>query len=466
MHRLSIPRLIAPICITAIGAAATLDWRLLSELTPRDITGLSLLVGLGLLAEYLAIPVLIGSRKNTHSITFLLLYACVLMFGPAATTLATGLIYLIALILITPQEPRRAAFNVAQHVLGSSIAGLAFVVAGGTHAGTGFSFSLLPFAAYVLTWSASNILIAGRAIAYLQGIAFGEVVSKLVGRWGGNIVYDLLATPVSVVIALAYAELGPLGLVLVIFPLLMIRRSYMTTYQLQQANRDLLKALVKAIETRDPYTSGHSLRVSSLAARLARRLHLSTRRIEDIETAALLHDVGKIEAIYTDILEKPGGLSHAEMEIIKSHVDKGVELLTSLSSFNQDIIDAVKHHHERYDGSGYPDGIAGEIIPLGARIIKICDAVDAMLSDRPYRKALNMPEVREQLMLFSEREFDPYLVSIVFRDSLLEEHQEAVGDQLDTGNEERQSSSKTGGYAIGSNAQAMGVRRILGQGGG
>ena len=117
-------------------------------------------------------------------------------------------------------------------------------------------------------------------------------------------------------------------------------------------------------------------------------------RIERIETAALLHDIGKIEAIYTEILKKPGDLSKEEREIIESHVTKGVELLTSLGSFPKEIIDAVRHHHEREDGKGYPDGIAGRQILLGARIIKVVDAIDAMLSDRPYRKALSIDELK------------------------------------------------------------------------
>ncbi len=136
---------------------------------------------------------------------------------------------------------------------------------------------------------------------------------------------------------------------------------------------------------------------------------------------------------------KPTGLSREEREIIESHVTKGVELLSSISSFPDDVIDAVQHHHETYDGRGYPYGLRGEQIPIGARIISACDAIDAMLSDRPYRRALDLPEVRRQLIAYSGSQFDPNLVEVILRDDLLEAHAAELRQDRDLGRQERPS---------------------------
>ena len=246
--------------------------------------------------------------------------------------------------------------------------------------------------------------------------------ARLVGRTGTNLIYDIWVSPIAIAVAFLYLQLWVLGLPLIVLPLLFIRHAYLTILQLQQANRDLLKALVKAIETRDPYTSGHSIRVAALALRIADAMGLSPKRLNDIETAAMLHDIGKIEAVYTEILGKPDHLTDEEREIIESHVTKGVELLEQLSSFPTEVVAGVRGHHERVDGRGYPEGLKGGEIPIAARIIKVCDAVDAMLSDRPYRKALDLPAVREQLEIYSGSQFDPEVVKAVLAGSLIEKH--------------------------------------------
>jgi putative nucleotidyltransferase with HDIG domain len=232
-------------------------------------------------------------------------------------------------------------------------------------------------------------------------------------------------------------ELKALGLLVVILPLLFIRHAYLTIQDLQRANRDLLKALVKAMETRDPYTSGHSLRVASLAVRIAESMGFAPAKQKDVETAALLHDIGKIEAVYTEILGKPSSLTEQERVIIESHVTKGVELLEQLSSFSRDVIAAVKGHHERVDGKGYPEGLKGREIPPAASIIKVCDAIDAMLSDRPYRKALSLAQVREQLVMYTGTQFDVEVVRAAIEDNVLEAHQAEISLQRREQNQNR-----------------------------
>jgi putative nucleotidyltransferase with HDIG domain len=153
---------------------------------------------------------------------------------------------------------------------------------------------------------------------------------------------------------------------------------------------------------------------------------LPQRRLDRIEQSALLHDIGKIDAIYTEILKKPDSLSSEERSIIESHVTKGVELLQTLSSVPAAVIADVRHHHERVDGKGYPDGLRGKDIPLGARIIKVSDAIDAMLSDRPYRNALDLDTVRRELTLYSGSQFDEEVVQAIIDTDVLESHRAEV----------------------------------------
>jgi putative nucleotidyltransferase with HDIG domain len=139
------------------------------------------------------------------------------------------------------------------------------------------------------------------------------------------------------------------------------------------------------------------MRVSQLAQRIAEELGLNRMAVDQIANAALLHDIGKIEAVYTEILRKPDSLTPEERAIMESHVTRGVKLLRDLSSVPEEVVRIVRHHHEREDGNGYPDGLLAHEIPIGSKIIVLCDAVDAMLSDRPYRDALPLSAVLEQL---------------------------------------------------------------------
>lgn len=211
-----------------------------------------------------------------------------------------------------------------------------------------------------------------------------------------------------------------------VLPLLLIRYSYLSKVQLQQANRDLLKVLIKVIETRDPYTSGHSLRVSNLARLIAEDLGLPRRHVEQVETAGLLHDIGKIDAIFASIIQKPSDLTEDELRVIKTHAVKGAEFLKSMTSLNDAVIEGVRHHHERYDGKGYPDRLRGDAIPLYSRIIMICDAIDAMLSDRPYRSALPVEAVERELLRCAGTQFDPEITRVIVRHGTLSRARELV----------------------------------------
>lgn len=171
---------------------------------------------------------------------------------------------------------------------------------------------------------------------------------------------------------------------------------------------NLIEVLMAAIEEKDPYTKGHSDRVAELTDILCRSIILSVDQKNQLHMAAHLHDLGKIY-IPNDVLNKPGKLSPSEWATIKTHPDIGYRLLSKVNGF-ESIADIVKHHHERWDGTGYPDGLKACKIPLGSRIIALADAIDAMLTVRPYRKALTISECIDELDKGSGIQFDPGLV--------------------------------------------------------
>ncbi len=167
-------------------------------------------------------------------------------------------------------------------------------------------------------------------------------------------------------------------------------------------------SLAKAVDARDVYTGSHSERVADLAARIAVRMGLSDETVELTRLAGSLHDLGKL-AIPEEILRKPGPLSETERLVLERHPQIGFRMLESLGV--DPVADWVLHHHERWDGSGYPDGVGGDEIPLGARIIFVADAYDAMTSDRVYRGRLTDDQAIAELARCSGTQFDPEIVA-------------------------------------------------------
>lgn len=182
---------------------------------------------------------------------------------------------------------------------------------------------------------------------------------------------------------------------------------------LHESYLSTIHALASAIEVKDPYTKGHSDAVARCAAKIAKRLGLSPHEIEGIEVAAILHDVGKI-GIQEDILNKPGKLDDEEWKEVKKHPESSMKILEGIN-FPWDIKPIVYAHHERYDGNGYPNGLKGEEVPLGARILGVADLYDAMISDRAYRKGLRKEVVIEELKRVSGTQIDPEIGKVFIK---------------------------------------------------
>jgi len=177
--------------------------------------------------------------------------------------------------------------------------------------------------------------------------------------------------------------------------------------QLRKSNLDAIMALTEALAAKDPYTRGHSERVSLYSMLLSEKLGLTSEEIDGVYIASYLHDVGKI-GIHEDILNKPGRLTEEEFEQVKAHAHISSQIVSQIPNLSH-IAYVVRHHHERHDGGGYPDGLSGDEIPLGSRILAIVDAFDCMTSDRPYRKAHRPEEALLEIKRCAGRQFNPEL---------------------------------------------------------
>lgn len=185
------------------------------------------------------------------------------------------------------------------------------------------------------------------------------------------------------------------------------------TDEIRETFLGALMALAAALDAKDSYTNGHSKRVSELAVTIGCELGLASAAIDKIRFAGLVHDIGKI-GVPEEILLKPGKLTDEEFDRIKEHSAAGEKILKPIIR-DQEILAIVRYHHERYSGGGYPDGIKKEDIPLGARIMAVADAYDAMTSNRSYREALSPEKARSQLLANRGSQFDPELVDLFIK---------------------------------------------------
>jgi HD-GYP domain-containing protein (c-di-GMP phosphodiesterase class II) len=180
----------------------------------------------------------------------------------------------------------------------------------------------------------------------------------------------------------------------------------------QQSHVGAVRALAAAVDARDPATQDHSRNVAVLSVEVARELGLEDSRVRLLEAAALMHDVGKI-GVPDDILRKAGPLTDDERVRVAEHPALGERILSSTSE--RQMLPWVRHHHERWDGTGYPDHLRAIEIPLESRILAVCDAYDAMVSDRPYRPALSVEEAAAELEAGMGTQFDPSVVEVFLR---------------------------------------------------
>jgi putative nucleotidyltransferase with HDIG domain len=344
----------------------------------------------------------VGSTSFVIHIAAGVIFGC---FWGGAITAAGTVIWLGSLRV----APIKLGFNVCQRVLSIGLGSLVYTYSGGISPPVSLAESLFPFLLLSLTYFLVNSACVSAWLSIGSERTFREIWS-LNSR--GVIGYDVAASSIALLLAWVYRDWGLVGLFIAVLPTLVVRHVYVMYRELQESSRELLEVMVKSIEARDPYTSGHSLRVRMLSRAIALELGLSIKELEEIETAALLHDVGKIHEEFAPLLRKESRLTPEETALMQTHAEKSAELVAIVSKFRGTIQESVRHHHERWDGQGYPSGLGGEDIPLGSRIILIADTIDAMTTDRPYRKRLDLETVIAELQKCKGSQFDPKLADI------------------------------------------------------
>lgn len=391
--------------LITVSGTIVLGWNILhTDWNMTLLVQLLIFAFLGIASESLPVALPKGGYVTVSYAIFL---SALILFPLGVTLTAMALAGLIIIGKVASEQPLyKRVFNASQYVLSLAVAhGLMNFI---KPSSLQFDWkSLLLYLIVAAVFLFINITIVSIAL----GMMFDKSPWSI---WLSNIrwaVPNFIAlVPLGFLLALIYNNYGPLGLFLIFVPLLVSRHAFQLYIDMRENYLNTVQALVQALEAKDTYTSGHSARVGKLAVAMAEGLKMSEDKIESLKYAAVLHDVGKI-GVSEMILNKEGKLLDSEWKAIRSHPVMGQTIIKG-SKFMFDIGEVVRHHHERYDGNGYPDGIKGGEIPLESRIIALADTYDAITTDRSYRKGRTHDEAIAELKRVAGSQLDPDLVEV------------------------------------------------------
>jgi len=358
---------------------------------------------LSIIAEFMPVDLPMGGRVT---IGFPIDFVVILIYGPLFAICVTFIGEILGDIFNRKTIWYKTIFNASQYALSAGVAGIVYQKLGGVVGLVNISNYIIPAAICAISYFLINSSLFMIVISLAEGV---PILSVWKNRIRGIIATYIALAPIGFVMALVYTSIGVWGIILFFFPLFLARRSFELYTKMRKMYLETIRALAAAIDAKDPYTKGHSERVAETSVALAQDLHLSDRDIENIEYTALLHDIGKI-GIDDRILSKSSELSNEEFKKIKEHPIIGANIIEPVD-FLKNSYEAIYHHHERYNGGGYPDGLKAKDIPLCARIIGVADAYDAMGSDRPYRKKLSKEKILKEFTEQSGKQFDPQIVN-------------------------------------------------------
>ncbi len=406
--------LLAAIAAAALALLLVTRWYIPSISDSADAAFWNALIAfavLGIASDSSFLPnARISNARIGSSVVFIPFLASAMLFAPPWPMVIALITGVISQVFVRRKGLIRATFNTAQYMLAVGLAASAYTALGGHVGFDAVHLNVQAFAILVAVFFVINHGAVSLAVSLTTDMSLREAWR---GTAGGLWFYDLISSSLAIVLAYLFIKFQIVGLTVLVLPLFFVRHMYRMNLQLERANRELLELMVKAIEARDPYTSGHSVRVSEYARSMAREFGLPAKHVEDIATAALLHDVGKIHEDFAPLLRKAGRLTPEERMLMQHHPVRSADLAGTIAEFRGRVQADIRNHHENYDGTGYPDGLAGEGIPIGARIIMIADTIDAMTTDRPYRKALSLAKALEEMARYAGRQFDPRLVVLV-----------------------------------------------------
>ncbi len=391
--------LIVKIYVLAVVAAALLF--LYFNIPDWDKLGLPFLyiVFLHVVHENMSVPLPKGD--GYVSVSFATSLAMIILFGPAAAAWASlPTFFNLKSLKKIEEKGHRLVFSVAQAALSSGVAGHVYQCLGGSVGHFSLTTDIAPLIVSTVIYFLLNSFFVIAAISMSQKMSFIGV--WLINfRWGAP---NYLATlPLGILIAVIYINMGIAGVLLLMIPLMVARHTFLLYADMRNQYLGTIKALAKAIDAKDAYTHGHSERVAEFAVLIGKEMKLTEDFIDKLQYVALMHDIGKI-GIPDEVLNKPSRLSDSEYELVKDHPAVGAEIIKSIKFFG-DQANAVRHHHERMDGCGYPDGIQGSEISLGARIVSVADAFDAMTTKRVYRDPMSVQQAVDELKLCCNTQF-------------------------------------------------------------
>jgi putative nucleotidyltransferase with HDIG domain len=363
------------------------------------------------------------SSISTSAIPILVAY---MILGPIGVVCAS-LVIAISLYIKYHSHHSKFVFNFSNHLLAGTLCLGLVSLAGGNilRLPTLYQIVISLLLASVLYLTTTWLVAIGMSINLEQ-----PVLRVWADQFGWLAPYYLGIGFISYAMIFGYKFDHITGLLVMVIPMILLRisqaqyvgRTHEVVTELREKNQimkkkseeivelneGLLVTLSEIIDLRDPYVLGHSKQVSNIAANIAKLLRLNEKQIDLVRKAGLLHDIGKL-GIPMDILSKPGKLTHDEYEIIKTHAALGGDLVKDSPSLRP-LVSIIRNHHEFFDGRGYPDKLSGNQISIEARIIAVADAIEAMTSDRPYRKALKPEQVIDEITRFSGSQFDPLVV--------------------------------------------------------
>ena len=376
-----------------------------------DVVGLIVFTLLSIIAESL---VIVTRGQRALSVGFVIALAAIMLFGVPEAAWITSLGIMLRIIrhegkIFHPFNfpIEKTLFNGANIALSAGLAGLCYEYLGGTPGVIDLNSSIAAIFA-AITAMIVYILVNAAIMSILMHLITGE---NFFSNFLNNIAWvikDYIAmAPLAILMAIAYISYKIAGILIIFGPLLFAKYSFKMYIDMRDIYIDTVKSLSQAVEAKDPYTNGHSRRVGEYACKLAERLGLSPKKVENLKIAAILHDIGKI-GIDESILNKPGRLTEEEFEKIKQHPEIGVKIIKDID-FLKDASEIILSHHERYDGTGYPEGRKHKDIILEAQILSIADVFDALTSERPYRNAMTVEEALDIIEKGKGIQFDSKL---------------------------------------------------------
>ena len=347
-------------------------------------------------------------NNDQLTISFAVHISALILFG-APTAILISTVANIITDIVGKRGPKKMLFNISQYAITIYFSWLIYhlfkVNTGPLHLKTDASAMILSCLTYVVI----NFFLVSTVISLSQG-------SRLLRQLTSDLKLELLhfatLVPVSLLIVILY-DYEPLSIIILVLPLAMAHFSFENYMTLRTETKNTIEVLANIIDKRDTYTSEHSLRVAYYCGKIADEIGLPANEYETLITAARVHDLGKV-SVPDNILLKAGRLIPEEETIMANHALVGFIILNNLKFYKSGAL-YVYYHHERYDGKGYPSGLAGEDIPLGARIMAVVDSYDAMTSDRTYRKALSQEHAINELTENAGTQFDPKIVKVFIK---------------------------------------------------